>query len=99
MMVVVPTYNGIGPVAQLSVPVAVPDPPVEVDHVTCATPTLSCAVPLMTIELADVATVVIAGERIVIEGATVSPPVPGLGGGAAGGLPDVGGLPGGGIGA
>ena len=55
-----------------------PDPPVELDQVTCSTPTLSCAVPLRTMELAEVETVVIAGERMVIDGATVSPPVAGL---------------------
>ncbi len=81
-----PTYSGIGPVVQLLVPVAVPDPPVELDHVTCATPTLSCAVPLTTIELAEVATVVMAGERMVTEGGTADPPVPGLTGGFTGGL-------------
>jgi len=79
-----------------------PDSPVEVDHVTCATPTLSWAAPLTTIELAEVATVVIAGERMVKEGGAVSPPEPGFAGGfagvgaggfaggGAGGLPEIG---------
>ena len=66
----------------------------ELDHVTCATPTLSCAVPLTTMELAEVATLVIAGERIVIDGATVSPPVVGVvgvvGGLGPGEVPEVG---------
>ena len=55
VMVVMPTYNGIAPVAQLLVPLAIPDSPVELAHVTWATPTLSLAVPLTIIELADVA--------------------------------------------
>ena len=75
---------------QLLVPIAVPDPPVELTHVTCATPTLSCAVPLTTIELADVATVVMAGERMVTDGGAVDPPGLGLTGGLAGGLPGLG---------
>jgi len=41
-------------VLQLVVPVAVPDPPVELFHVILATPTLSLAVPLTAIELAEV---------------------------------------------
>jgi hypothetical protein len=45
----------MGPVVQLLVPVATPAPPVELDQVTCATPRLSCAVPLTMMELADVA--------------------------------------------
>ena len=75
MTVVIPTYSGMGPVDQLVVPFAVPDPPVEVAHVTWATPTLSLAIPLTTIELADVATLVIGGDKMVIEGGTVSGPV------------------------
>ncbi len=75
MIVVIPTYSGIGPVDQLAVPFAAPDPPVEVAHVTCDTPTLSLAIPLTAIELADVATLVIGGDRIVIEGGVVSDPV------------------------
>ncbi len=68
-----------------------PAPPVELDQVTCATPALSCAVPLTTIELADVATVVIAGDKMIMDGGAVVPPLPGLAGGVAGGL--AGGLP------
>ena len=40
-----PTNSGIGGVVQLVVPVAVPDPPVELLQVTDTTPTLSEAVP------------------------------------------------------
>ena len=43
-----------------------------VDHVTATTPTLSLAVPLMMIELADVETEVDEGVVIVKPGATVS---------------------------
>src|SRR5580658_4321180 len=81
MMVVIPTYSGIGPVAQFVVPVAMPAPPVELDQVTCVSPALSCAVPFIEIEVADVETVVMAGERMVIDGGAVLPPVPGLAGG------------------
>jgi len=59
-------------VLHLVVPVAVPDAPVELFHVTLATPTLSLAVPLTTIELADVEIVELAGETIVKEGGVVS---------------------------
>lgn len=69
---VIPTYSGIGPVDQLVVPFAVPDPPVEAAHVTRATPTLSLAIPLTAIELADVATLVIGGDKMVIDGGAVS---------------------------
>ncbi len=41
VMVVIPMYNTIAGVVQLSVPFAVPDPPVELDQVTKATLTLS----------------------------------------------------------
>ena len=71
-MVVVPTYSGTGPVDQSLVPVATPDAPVDDDQVTPVTPTLSRAVPLITMDFADVATVVIAGERMVMDGGTVS---------------------------
>ena len=83
MIVVIPTYSGIGPVDQVDVPFAVPDPPVELAHVTCDTPTLSLEIPLTTIELADVATLVMGGDKMVIEGGVVSGPV--LGGGLLGG--------------
>jgi hypothetical protein len=61
----------------LSVPVAVPDPPLELNHVTAATPTLSWAVPRTTNELSEVDTLLVAGERIVRDGGVVS--VPGVG--------------------
>jgi hypothetical protein len=72
------------------VPVATPPPPVELDQVTCDTPALSCAVPLTTMELAEVATVVMEGDRMVMEGGAVSPAVPGLGGVVVVGFPEVG---------
>ncbi len=43
--VLVPTSKGTSPVFQLDVPVATPELPKEVDHVTRVTPTLSAAVP------------------------------------------------------
>ena len=67
----------------MDVPVAIPDAPVELDHVTSVTPTLSCAVPLTTIEVADVATVVMAGDKMVTDGGAVEPPVTGVAGGFA----------------
>ena len=70
----------------MDVPVAIPAAPVELDHVTSVTPTLSCAVPLTTTVLADVATVVMAGDKMVIDGGAVEPPVPGVAGGVTGGL-------------
>ena len=63
--------------AQLFVPVAVPDPPLELNHVTAATPTLSCAVPRTISELSEVDTLFVAGDRIVSDGGVVS--VPGIG--------------------
>ena len=74
--------------AQFVVPVAVPEPPVELDQVTCVTPTLSLAVPLTTIELAEVDTVLLAGETMDNDGGVVS--------GAPGGLLGGGGVLGGG---
>ena len=68
-------------VLQLVVPAAVPDDPVELDHVTFATPTLSDAVPLTTMVLADVYRVLLAGDSTVNEGGVVSDP-PGGGAGA-----------------
>jgi hypothetical protein len=62
----------------LLVPVAIPDAPVELAQVICATPALSDAVPLTTIELADVEEVTMAGDRTVMEGAVVSEPGLGL---------------------
>ena len=65
---------------QLFVPLAVPDTPLELDHVTEATPTLSCAVPWTTKELSEVETLVLAGDKIVMDGGVVSGP----GGGVVG---------------
>jgi hypothetical protein len=53
-IVVDPTYNGMAGVLQLVVPVAFPEVPSDVVHVTDVTPTLSVAVPLTTRELAEV---------------------------------------------
>lgn len=55
------------------VPTAVPDCPKLFDHVTDATATLSEAVPLNTIEEADVEIEVDPGEEIVKPGGVVSP--------------------------
>ena len=49
-----PDCKAIVLTAQLLVPVAVPDPPRLLVHVTCVTPTLSLAVPLRPSELAVV---------------------------------------------
>jgi hypothetical protein len=67
---------------QLAVPLAVPAPPVFVDQITCATPTLSLAVPLKTMLAALVEIDVAPGVAIVNVGAVVS--VPPLLGGTAG---------------
>jgi hypothetical protein len=53
-IVVDPTYTGMAGVLQLVVPLAVPVVPLDVAHVTDATPTLSVAVPVTTNELSDV---------------------------------------------
>lgn len=53
-MVVDPIYKGMADVLQLVVPVAIPDVPLDVAHVTDATPTLPVAVPLTIRALADV---------------------------------------------
>ena len=74
---------------QCVVPVAVPEPPVELVHVTDVTPTLSDAVPANTIVLVVVYTFVLDGDRIVRVGAVVS--------GVAGGGFDGGGFDGGGF--
>jgi hypothetical protein len=67
-------------VIQLFVPLAVPDTPLELDHVTEATPTLSCAVPWTTNEVSEVETLVLAGDKIVIDGGVVSGPGVGVAG-------------------
>lgn len=95
MIVLIPTYSGIGPVDHWFVPLATPEAPVEFSHVTLATPTLSLAVPVTVIEVAEVATVVIVGNRIVIDGGTVSDPAPGVAGGVEGGVAGCGGSAGG----
>lgn len=77
MMVVIPSYSEMGPVDQLLVPNATPEPPVELVQVICVRPELSCAVPLTTIELAVVETKVEAGDKIVSVGGAAL--LPGLG--------------------
>ena len=52
--VVDPMYTGMAGVLQLVVPLAVPESPLDVAHVTDVTPTLSVAVPLTTKALAEV---------------------------------------------
>jgi hypothetical protein len=61
---------------QFAVPLAVPDEPVLVNHVTEVTPTLSLAVPLNTIVADDVETVAAPGDAIVNAGGVVSVPDP-----------------------
>jgi hypothetical protein len=73
----------MGGVIQLVVPAAVPESPAELDQVTSLTPTLSLAVPLTTMELAEVETVLLGGETIANDGGVVSGAA---GGGFAGGL-------------
>jgi len=70
--VFVPTSRGIGGVFQVVVPVAMPDPPVELVHVTEATPTLSDAVPEKTMVAEDATTLVLAGDRMARVGGVVS---------------------------
>jgi len=60
--------------------VAVPEASLDALQATLATPTLSLAVPLTTIELADIENVLLAGDTIVSEGGVVSG-APGDGGG------------------
>ncbi len=89
MIMVEPTYSGIGWVVQLFVPPATPESPLDVDQVTCVTPAISDAVPLTTIEASDVATLVLAGDRIVIDGGVVLGPGAGFEGVGLGGfVPD-----------
>ena len=72
---------------QLVVPLAVPESPVEFDHFTDVTATLSPAVPLNTTLDADVERMVEPGDRIVSEGGVVSaPPGDGFGVGVVGGV-------------
>ena len=58
----------------MSVPLAVPEPPVELDHVTSATLTLSRAVPLTTMEPAEVETLFMDGEMMERDGGVESVP-------------------------
>ena len=76
VMVLVPTSRGIAEIAQLLVPVAVPDVPVELAHVTVATPAMSRAVPVTDIEEAAVERVVKDGETMAMLGGAVSFPMP-----------------------
>ena len=71
-----PISSGTG-ADQLVVPLAVPERPVFVDHVTAATPTLSLAVPLIVIMAAEVEAVAEEGEAIVSAGGVVSVDGPG----------------------
>jgi len=70
----------MGPVVHVFVPEATPDAPVEVLQVICEIPAASWAVPLTTMDGADVATIVMGGERMVMDGGAP------LGLGFAGGL-------------
>lgn len=72
VIVFVPISKGIGGVFQVVVPVAMPEPPVELLHVTEATPTLSDAVPEKTMVAEEAATLVPDGDRIARLGAVVS---------------------------
>jgi len=67
-----PTSNGISPVDQFVVPLAIPDGPVEFVHETSTTPTVSWAVPLMTITGRLVETLVTDGFVMVKDGAVTS---------------------------
>ena len=69
-----PTSSGIA-ADQLFVPLAVPEPPVFVDHVTFVAPKLSLAVPLKAMVVADVDTDVPPGDKTVNVGGVVSDPL------------------------
>ena len=71
VIVFVPTSKGIPGILHVLVPVAVPDPPAEFVQVTEAMPPLSRAVPFTDIVLAEVETLVRAGERTVKLGGAV----------------------------
>jgi len=70
-----PTSNGIDD-DQFVVPLAVPDCPMFVDHLTDVTPTLSLAVPLNAIKAEEVDAVVAPGDATVTVGGVVSVPDP-----------------------
>ena len=67
-----PWINGIGPAENGAVSVAVPCPPICVDHVTITVPELSAAIPRTVSVAAVVVDVVLAGNVIASEGASVS---------------------------
>ena len=62
---------------QLVVPVAVPLPPRLLDHVTCATPTLSEAVPPRLSELELVLYVVLEVGLVIVNASLWAAPTPG----------------------
>ena len=64
------------------VPAAIPDPPVELVHLTVATATLSLAVPATAMDEAEVEVMVNPGVLICSDGGVVSP---GAGAGDGGG--------------
>ena len=70
-MTFAPTNSGID-ADQLFVPIAAPEEPVFVDHLTEVTPTLSLAMPLNEIAAEVVETDVAPGELTVSVGAVVS---------------------------
>jgi hypothetical protein len=65
-MVFVPTSKGMVGTFHCAVPVALPEAPVELDHVSEVTPAV--AVPLNAMVAVDVETMVIAGEVMVSDG-------------------------------
>ena len=67
-----PTSSAICGVVHVVVPVAAPEPPVELLHVTHVTPVLSDAVPEKTIAAAVVNAFVVAGDVMVSVGGVVS---------------------------
>lgn len=67
-----PARSGICGVLQLLVPLATPEDPFELDHVTEATPMLSRAVPLIAMLDADVYETELAGDTMDTEGGVVS---------------------------
>jgi len=71
---------------QLIVPEAAPEGPVEVDHVTAVTPTLSLAVPVIEIVCPDVDTMVEPGDTTTSVGGVVSLPPAGADGVGGAGL-------------
>lgn len=87
-----PTNKGIA-ADHVLVPEAVPEPPVEVVHLTDVTATLSEAVPLNAMDAAEVDAIVRDGALICIVGDVVSLPAGGFGGGTgAGGVGTGGGV-------